>query len=57
MPNRSFDKLTTLREIEGPISVSGLDRNPQNIYIYSSGYDPAPSPPGRRLDLELFFYF
>ena len=26
-----------------PISASGLDRNPQNIYIYSSGYDPAPS--------------
>jgi len=26
-----------------PISTSGLNRNPQNIYIYSSGYDPAPS--------------
>jgi hypothetical protein len=26
-----------------PISASGLNRNPQNIYIYSSGYDPAPS--------------
>ncbi len=26
-----------------PISASGLERNPQNIYIYSSGYDPAPS--------------
>jgi hypothetical protein len=27
----------------GPISTSGLNRNPRNIYIYSSGYDPAPS--------------
>jgi hypothetical protein len=26
-----------------PISSSGLNRNPRNIYIYSSGYDPAPS--------------
>ena len=26
-----------------PISVSGLNRNPQNICIYPSGYDPAPS--------------
>jgi hypothetical protein len=26
-----------------PISASGLNRNPQNIYIYSSGYDPTPS--------------
>jgi hypothetical protein len=25
------------------ISVSGLNRNPQNINIYSSGYDPSPS--------------
>ncbi len=33
----------TLSEIEGPISASGLDRNPRNNYIYSSGYDPAPS--------------
>ena len=27
----------------GPISASGLNRNPQNIYIYSSGYDSTPS--------------
>ena len=27
----------------GPISTSGLNRNPQNIYIYSSGYDSTPS--------------
>jgi len=27
----------------GPISMSGLNRNPRNIDIYSSGYDPAPS--------------
>ena len=27
----------------GPISASGLHRNPQNIYIYSCGYDTAPS--------------
>ncbi len=26
-----------------PISTSGLNRNPQNIYIYSSGYDSTPS--------------
>ncbi len=26
-----------------PISASGLNRNPRNIYIYSSGYDSAPS--------------
>jgi hypothetical protein len=26
----------------GSISASGLNRNPQNIYIYSSGYDPTP---------------
>ena len=26
-----------------PISTSGLNRNPQNITIYSSGYDPTPS--------------
>jgi hypothetical protein len=26
----------------GPISASGLNRNPQNIYIYSSGCDSAP---------------
>ena len=26
-----------------PISTSGLNRNPRNIHIYSSGYDPAPS--------------
>jgi hypothetical protein len=33
----------TLSNIEGPISASDLNRNPQNINIYSSGYDPAPS--------------
>ena len=27
----------------GPISASGLNRNPRNITIYSSGYDTAPS--------------
>jgi len=27
----------------GPISVSGLNRNPRNIHIYYSGYDPALS--------------
>ena len=27
----------------GPISTSGLNRNPRNMYIYSSGYDPVPS--------------
>ena len=43
MSNGSFDRLMTLSEIEGPISASGLNRNPQNIYIYSSGYDSAPS--------------
>jgi hypothetical protein len=26
-----------------PISASGLNRNPQNIHIYSCGYDPTPS--------------
>ena len=26
-----------------PISASGLNRKPQNIYIYSYGYDSAPS--------------
>ena len=26
-----------------PISVSGLNRNPRNINIYSSGYNPSPS--------------
>ena len=26
-----------------PISASGLNRNPRNIAIYSSGYAPAPS--------------
>jgi hypothetical protein len=26
-----------------PISSSGLNRNPQNIAIYSSGYDTVPS--------------
>jgi len=25
-----------------PISAAGLNRNPQNIHIYSSGYAPAP---------------
>ena len=29
--------------LNSSISSSGLNRNPQNIYIYSSGYDPAPS--------------
>jgi hypothetical protein len=29
--------------LNGPISLSGLNRNPQNISIYSSGYDSAPS--------------
>jgi hypothetical protein len=43
MPNGSFDRLMTLSNIEGPISASGLNRTPQNIYIYSCGYDPAPS--------------
>jgi len=27
----------------GPISASGLNRNPRNITTYSCGYDPAPS--------------
>ena len=26
-----------------PISASGSNRNPQNIYIYYSGYDSVPS--------------
>ncbi len=43
MPNSSFDRLTTLSNIEGPISAFGLNRNPRNIYIYSSGYDFAPA--------------
>jgi len=29
--------------LNSPISACGLNRNPQNIYTYSSGYDPAPS--------------
>ena len=29
--------------LNGPISASGLNCNPRNIHIYSSGYDPAPS--------------
>ena len=27
----------------GPISASGLNRNPRNITTYSCGYDPTPS--------------
>ena len=29
--------------LNSSISASGLNRNPQNIRIYSSGFDPAPS--------------
>ena len=29
--------------LNGPISAYSLNRNPRNIYIYSSGYDPALS--------------
>jgi hypothetical protein len=29
--------------LNSSISASGLNRNPRNIRIYSSGYDPAPS--------------
>lgn len=29
--------------LNSSISSSGLNRNPQNINIYSSGYDPLPS--------------
>ncbi len=52
----------TLSNIEGPISTSGLNRNPQNItYIPPVTILRRPlrgvGPTGRRLDLELFFYF
>ena len=42
MPNSSFNKLMTLSEIEGPISAPVLNRDPQNINIYSSGHDSTP---------------
>jgi hypothetical protein len=31
MPNGSFDRLTTLSTVEGPISLSGLNRNIKRI--------------------------
>ncbi len=33
----------TSKTPNSPISAFGLNRNPRNIYIYSSGYDFAPA--------------
>jgi hypothetical protein len=48
VPVLSLPSIVTSLEVipkmpNGPSSASGLNRNPQNIYIYSSGYVSAPS--------------
>ena len=38
------EKVETISKMPNrPITASGLNRNPQNTYMYSSGYESAPS--------------